>query len=194
MYICSFVVLVAMAENSIASTKTTEPKGLNMSSEHAIDIETESESDSQSTLSNFEILSEPEDDMEVDPERGNFDFSVPDIKAHPPKWTDDIHNFTVPPFLFTGGPTLPDSFSNSSTPSNYFKLFSTDTVIDNIVRFTNEYAQIQIAKKRITNPNYTDKEWASDGSDNVHRKEMRANPNPNPNPNPYPNPNIQPHH
>ena len=145
--------------------------------EHGNDILSESESESGSTISNFEILSDQEIDemdIELDEETRNIDFSVPDIKANPPKWTADLQSFTVPPFCFTSGPRLPDSFNNTSKPINYFKFFFTDEVIEDIVRFTNQYAQIQNAKKRITNQNYYDKEWAFDGSDNVSTDEMRA--------------------
>ena len=43
-----------------------------------------------------------------------------------------------------------------------------------MVKFTNQYAHIEIAKKYRSQPNYVDKQWAFDGSDNVSITEMCA--------------------
>ena len=65
-------------------------------------------------------------------------------------------------------------FSNLSRAVDYFQLFFTDSLINQIVQYTNQYAQIEITKKRRTQPNYIDKQWSLDGSDNVSCEEMRA--------------------
>ena len=55
-----------------------------------------------------------------------------------------------------------------------FSFFFTDSLINQIVQYTNQYAQIEITKKCHTQPNYIDKQWSLDGSDNLSCEEMRA--------------------
>ena len=87
------------------------------------DIDYISDSNSESSLNDYETDSENESDMDIDIQTADNDFTVPDVKANPPKWTEDVESITVPPFHFQGGPTLPDSFSTASNVMEYFKLF-----------------------------------------------------------------------
>ena len=135
-----------------------------------------SDSCSESSHGNYNIESD-EDTSDMDIGQGDdldIDFSVPDVKANPPKWTDNIQTITVPIPKSKGGPLLPSEFGETSRPVDYFQLFFTDELISDIVKFTNKYAQIQILKKKRTQPNYVDKQWSLDGSDNVTVQEMRA--------------------
>ena len=138
------------------------------------DDEYVSDSNTESTLSNYEIQSEPGSDMDIDFETFDNDFTVPDVKNNPPKWTENVESITVPLFHFNGGPTLPESFNTNSKCLDYFKLFFTESLIDDIVKFTNQYAQIQIEKKHRTKPDYVDNEWSLDGSDNITQEELWA--------------------
>ena len=88
-------------------------------------------------------------DMDIGQDQNlDVDFLVPDIKANPPKWTDRIESITVPPSKSKGGPKLPTTFPDTAQPVDYFQLFFTDSLIADIVNFTNQYAQIEIEKKR----------------------------------------------
>ena len=160
------------SETAVPTALFTDSDTLN--NEEHFDNDSISDINSNSSIGDFQISSDEESDIDIDDETGRVDFTVPDIKANPPKWTEDLQSFIVPPFRFKGGPTLPDTFSDTSVPLEYFKLFFTDSLIEKIVKYTNQYAHIQITKKRITNPDYCDKEWALDGSDNVTLHEMWA--------------------
>ena len=85
------------------------------------------------------------------------DISMPNVKNCPPSWTKDLQGFDVPAFQCHSGPALPENFSDSSHPANYFKLFFTEKLIDTLfVKYTNQYACIHINKKCVTFPNYVD--------------------------------------
>ena len=143
------------------------------------EIDYVSDSCSESSQSDYDLDLQSDNESSSDIDFGNtdttdIDFSVPDIKANPPNWTDKIESITVPPPKSKGGPTLPAGFSNLSCAVDYFQLFLTDSLINQIVQYTNQYAQIEITKKRQTQPNYIDKQWSLDGSDNVSCEEMHA--------------------
>ena len=79
-----------------------------------------------------------------------------------------MQTITVPPFKFSGGPKLPHDFNVDTTrPIDYFKTFFTDSIIEHIVKCTNDYARIEIHKKHRTKPDYIDPQWSLDGSDNL---------------------------
>ena len=138
-----------------------------------------SDSCSESSQSDYDIDSQSDNDssndidLEDEP-RTTLDFSVPNIKKSPPVWTDKVESITVPPPKTKGGPNLPSNFGDESHAIDYFQLFFTDSLINNIVRFMNQYAHLEIIKKRHTQPNYVDKQWAFDGTDNVSVPEMCA--------------------
>ena len=138
-----------------------------------------SDSCSESSQSDYDIDSQSDNDstsdinLEYQP-RTTLDFSVPNIKTSPPVWTDKVESITVPSPKNKSGPNLPSNFGDESRAIDYFQLFFTDSLINNIVKFTNQYAQMEIAKKRRTQPGYVDKQWALDGSDNVSIPEMCA--------------------
>ena len=86
---------------------------------------------------------------------------------NPPKWTDKVETINVPPFIFKRRPTLPPNFSDTSHPTNYFKLLFTDSLITDIIRFTNKNACIEITQKCKTKPDYVDNQWSLDSSENI---------------------------
>ena len=113
-----------------------------------------SDSCSESSQSDYDLDLQSDNESSSDIDFGNtdttdIDFSVPDIKANPPNWTDKIESITVPPPKSKGGPTLPAGFSNLSRAVNYFQLLFTDSLINQIVQYTNQYAQIEITKKTL---------------------------------------------
>ena len=135
-----------------------------------------SDSNSESSQSDYELNSGDEsEDQDLADDVQITDDTVPDINRTPPAWTDKIQSITVPPFRFKGGPTLPDNCDQNTTrPIDYFKLFFTDSIIDHIVKCTNDYARIAINKKCRTKPNHVDPLWSLDGSDNLSSEELHA--------------------
>ena len=134
-----------------------------------------SDSNSESSESDYDLYSNEDSDFDSDTENGTIDFTVPDMKSNPPSWTDDVQTITVPPFKFTGGPTLPHDFNvNTTCPIDYFKLVFTDAIIEHIVKCTNDYARIQITNRHRTKPDYVDPQWSLDGSDNLTCEELRT--------------------
>ena len=86
----------------------------------------------------------------------------PHFKPNPPVWTRNFQYVHVPPFTGTTGVTLPPNFDEQSSEIEIFKLFFSQDVIEMITRNTNSYAQFVIEQKKIRNPNYTDKNWTGD--------------------------------
>ena len=109
---------------------------------------------------------------ESEPDNNQNQFS--DLHANPPDWTTNFVPIHVPGFRLPSGPDLPNDWDIRSTPLKYFELFFTPELIDQFVKYSNEYAQIAIRKKRETVASYTDKQWPLDGSKNVTREELRA--------------------
>ena len=140
------------------------------------EVSTDSDSDSGSISSDYDFNSDSDSEtLDVTGNAANnLDFTVPDVKANPPDWTQDLEPVDVPEFQKNGGPRLPDNFGDMSNPMAYFKLFFTDKLIRDIVKNTNQYAHIEINKKRRTKPAYVDKEWSLDGSNNITERELWA--------------------
>ena len=89
---------------------------------------------------------------------------VPEEPGEPeepdPNWSREYVDFDVPYFTkFTGALLKPDFNRETATPLDYFQLFFTDVIIDEIVVNTNNYAKWYRSMKRITDPNFTDKLW-----------------------------------
>ena len=87
-----------------------------------------SDSCSESSQSDYDLDLQSDNESSSDIDFGNtdttdIDFSVPNIKANPPNWTDKIECITVPPPKSKGGPTLPAGFSNLLHAVDYFQLF-----------------------------------------------------------------------
>ena len=136
-----------------------------------------SDSNSESSFSELSMQSEEDVMSDTEPDNAvynNIDVPIPNVKANPPSWTENLQGFDVPAFQRTSGPSLPEDFSDTAHPAEYFKLFFTDKLIDSFVNYTNQYAQIHINNKRTSVPNYIDKDWALDGSNNVTTEEMWA--------------------
>ena len=109
---------------------------------------------------------------ESEPDNNQNQFT--DLRANPPDWTTNFVPIHVPGFRLPSGPNLPNDWDIRSTPLKYFELFFTPELIDQFVKYSNEYAQIAIRKKRETVASYTDKQWPLDGSKNVTTEELRA--------------------
>ena len=121
----------------------------------------------------FESDSDTENNQ-VEPDDGNNAFQYTDLHANPPDWTTDFVPIHVPGFQLQSGHDLPAGWDIRSTPLKYFDLFFTSQLIEEIVQYTNSYAQLAIRKKRETIPTYLDKQWCLDGSNNVTVEEMHA--------------------
>ena len=135
--------------------------------------------DTSKSESNLDITTDL--DSESDRETDNQDASdlssdddVPNLGENPVQWTEQLQEINVPPFTCASGPKLPSNWNPHSSPHEYFQLFFTDELLHNIVRFTNQYVRLWILKKRTTQPNYVDKEWAFDGFDNITYDELCA--------------------
>ena len=97
------------------------------------------------------------------------------LEENPPKWTEQVEPITVHPF--TGpdpGPKLPENWDYNSGPLEYFKLLFPDELTEKIAQYTNQYAIYSINLFRKVFPDYVDKYWSLDGSDNVTKEEMLA--------------------
>ena len=136
-----------------------------------------SDSNSESSFSEHSMQSEEDVMSDTEPDNAvynDIDVPIPNVKANPPSWTKNLQGFDVPAFQRTSGPSLPEDFSDTAHPAEYFKLFFTVKLIDSFVNYTNQYAQIHINNKHTSVPNYIDKDWALDGSNNVTTEEMWA--------------------
>ena len=89
-----------------------------------------------------------------------------DLRADHPEWSSDLVPIQVPPFNSQSGPNLPNNWDTHSSPLKYFQLFFTPDIIQDIVMYTNSYAELSINKKRETFPTFQDKQWSLDGSNN----------------------------
>ena len=98
-----------------------------------------------------------------------------DFRENPPSWCDqNLKDYHAPSANLQDGPRLPNGWDCYSQPIDYFKLFLTPEIIENIVKFTNSYASIAITKKQPCVPRYIDKHWNLDGSNNIDKKELLA--------------------
>ena len=118
--------------------------------------------------------SEPDISSDSDSESGSETNNIPDLQENPIDWTENLQQIHVPAFTRNSGPSLPSDWNPHSTPHEYFQLFFTDELLHNIVLFTNQYAKLWILKKRMSQPNYVDNEWAFDGSDDITYEELCA--------------------
>ena len=66
------------------------------------------------------------------------DLCVPNLKQNPIKWTEHFQTFNVPQFTGQSGPVLPPDWNPKSMPRDYFQLFWTDDLLNNIVKYTNQ--------------------------------------------------------
>ena len=108
------------------------------------------DSNSKSSFSDISMhsedaLSNNDGDSSVDTHQ---DFPVPNVKANSPSWTETLQGVDVPAFQKSTGPALPDNFSDTSHPADYFKLFFTEELIESFVKYTDEYARFHINKKQ----------------------------------------------
>ena len=139
------------------------------------DIGSSSSSDKQET--------EEEDGHKADNEYGDYRDNLIDevigkqLDRNPPNWSpNNYQDFIVPDY--TGPPdtpNLPAGFDISTAKAiDYFSLYFTQQLFEDMVQHTNNYARYCILKKRQLQPNYVDKLWALDGSNNVTVPELKA--------------------
>ena len=114
------------------------------------------------------------DDDNQDNSCDSDDSDVPNLHEHPIEWTEDFQPINVPNFTHDSGPSLPTGWNSKSSPRDYFQLFWTDELLNNIVVYTNQYARLAIMKKRRSQPDYVDKEWSLDESNNITYDELCA--------------------
>ena len=132
------------------------------------DIETAQQRLLDQGFSSGSDLSESDfSDIEDEIDEGSFKY----YHENRPQWRDrNFSEIDIPPFLMTSGARLPPGFPQNAKPSDYFKLFFTERIVEDIVQFTNIYAQEATNRKRRTNRNYIDKHW----SVNMSVPEMKA--------------------
>ena len=115
---------------------------------------------SDGDLSDFEVSSvsslDSDDSFIFDPTDEN------EVQCNP-SWTKNYQPVHIPPFNQPTGHTLPHNFDTiNSKEVDYFMLYFDEKLFQTITENTNAYAKWQIQRKRITNPNYTDKKWTED--------------------------------
>ena len=118
--------------------------------------------------------SEHDDDDTASGNYSDDDVCVPNLKENPIQWSENFRTFDVPSFTCPSGPSLPTNWNPKASPRDYFQLFWTDDLLNNTVRYTNQYAKLAIMRKRRHQPDYVDKEWASNGSNDITYKELCA--------------------
>ena len=134
-----------------------------------------------STIDNIDSVSEnssvsSNESSDEDLSSDNLEDQEPrDFQENPPSWCDqNLKDYHAPSANLQDGPRLPNGWDCYSQPIDYFKLFLTPEIIENIVKFTNSYASIAITKKQACVPRYTDKHWNLDGSNNIDEQELLA--------------------
>ena len=113
-------------------------------------------------------------DVDEDDSSDSDDLDVPNLCEHPKEWTEDYQPINVQNFTCDSGPSLPAGWNPKSSPRDYFQLFWTDELLNNIVAFTNQYVRLAIMKKHRSQPDYVDKEWSLDESNNITYDELCA--------------------
>ena len=83
------------------------------------------------------------------------------LLVQPIVWREDnFQKIHVRGFLGNGQVNLPPNFDTSTAKAiDYWKLFVTDENIRTICENTNKYYKYKLQMKRITRPNYVDKDW-----------------------------------
>ena len=140
-------------------------QGFSNSSDSDLDVEYDSEGEDDPDTLNLDSNSDTS--LHVSNDDDNVDLCVPDLKQNPIKWTEHFQTFNVPHFTGQGGPALPPNWNLKLMPRDYFQLFWTDDLLNNIVKYTNKYARLAIMKKCTRQPEYVDNEWSFNGCNNI---------------------------
>lgn len=117
-----------------------------------------------SSESNDDVISEVSDVSSSD-DSETEDEPPPQIRQLPmPHWTRDTNRFRpidVAPFDDDrSGPTLPGHIDPwTSKPVDYFMMFFSEEVFQDIAKYTNEYAEYRQKMKQEIDPGYLDKKW-----------------------------------
>ena len=139
-----------------------------------LDVEYDSEGEDDPDNLNSDNNSDTSPCVSDDDDEDDVDLCVPNLKQNPIKWTQHFQTFNVPQFTGQSGPALPPDWNPKSTPRDYFQLFWTDDLLNNIVKYTNQYARLAIMKKRTRQPEYVDNEWSLNGCNNISYEELCA--------------------
>ena len=139
-----------------------------ISSDSSNSSDSDFENDTDSENRNHTDVDNEDDSSDSD------DLDVPNLCEHPIEWTEDYQPINVQNFTCDSGPSLPAGWNPKSSPCDYFQLFWTDELLNNIVAYTNQYARLAIMKKRRSQPDYVDKEWSLDESNNITYDELCA--------------------
>ena len=91
------------------------------------------ENDTDSENGNHTDVDNEDDSSDSD------DLDVPNLREHPIEWTEDYQLINVQNFTCDSGPSLPAGWNPKSSPRDYFQLFWTDELLNNIVAYTNQY-------------------------------------------------------
>ena len=105
-----------------------------------------------------------DDDLCVDLDNLANDTRSPDdmynILNIDPEWTQDFSDIHVKQFTGPVGPNLgPDFDTSITTPLDYFQLFFSDEVFQQICDNTHKFKQFCVQQKQITAPNFVEKFW-----------------------------------
>ena len=146
----------------------------NSSDSDLSDLEVESDSEGEDDPDTLNLDSNSDTSPRVSDDDDEVDLCVPDLKQNPIKWTEHFQTFNVPHFTGQSGPTLPPNWNPKSTPRDYFQLFWTDDLLNNIVKYTNQYARLAIMKKHTHQPEFVDNEWSLNGCNNISYEELCA--------------------
>lgn len=169
--------------NSVSSTRSRDSASISDYETDHDDSQINQDSDSDNSLLN-DSIAHSQSESEAEDDNGDEDFvdtnniyglpgegdDLYDVLNQEITWTQDfkpirLHNFTEPT-----GPNLPANFDTSTAqPVDYFKLFFTDEIFDEITKNSNAYQAYCTSRKQITNPNYIDKKWTP-----VEVNEMKA--------------------
>ena len=146
----------------------------NSSDSDLSDLDVEYDSEGEDDPDNLNSDNNSNTSPHVSDDDDDVDLCVPDLKQNPIKWTEHFQTFNVPQFTGLSGPALPPDWNPKLTPRDYFQLFWTDDLLNNIVKYTNQYARLAIMKKCTRQPEYVDNEWSLNGCNNISYEELCA--------------------
>ena len=146
----------------------------NSSDSDLSDLDVEYDSEGEDDPDNLNSDNNSDTSPRVSNDDDDVDLCVPDLKQNPIKWTEHFQTFNVSQFTGQSGPALPPDWNPKSMPRDCFQLFWTDDLLNNIVKYTNQYARLAIMKKCTHQPEYVDNEWSLNGCNNISYEELCA--------------------
>lgn len=186
-----------MASNNSSDTESVISFQLDNNSDSEVDIEDGHFSDSSSTNEVQDLLQEldtPADIPQPNPEYtdnsgsdhdNDYDLCVDldnlandtrspdemyDILNKDPEWTQNFSQIHVNQFTGNLGTNFHPEFDTSvATPLDYFQLYFSDHVFEQICSNTNKFHKFRVEQKKITNPSYVENFW-----EDTYVPEMKA--------------------